>query len=347
MGRNRLFNVFKLTVAFFLVAAVNSSFAHTLIDIGSPGIASAAWGVSGDGSVIIGEEGSAPFMYAYGQRTLLPTLGQNNRVCAISEDGSVIVGFSSMLRNVQFNITSICGVKWEKIPSAGYKVIELPLTSWGHWAEAYAVSADGNVIVGRGNDGFDTVTAVKWCDDRITWVHDFESLFGVYQDCYACANAVSGDGSVIVGVRGDNAMKWEGGIETCLGSLGDGQTLPQGISKDGKVIVGSSWTCSGQCHAFVYKDGVINDLGTLGGDFSEAKAVSGDGSIIIGASTTTTNALHAFQYVDGKMIDLGTLGGNDSCAHAISNDGKVIVGRAQTATGLWHAFLCYTTTETP
>jgi probable HAF family extracellular repeat protein len=214
-------------------------------------------------------------------------------------------------------------------------------TLGGTNSSAYAVSADGSVIVGeRSLTGDNASHAFKYSGSTMT---DLGTLGGTL----SAANAVSADGSVIVGesyLTGDSAyhaFKYTGSTMTDLGTLGGTHSSPSAISADGNVIVGWSNLAGGSArHAFKYTGSTMTDLGTLGGTNSFASAVSADGSVIVGESYLNgDSAHHAFKYSGSTMTDLGTLGGTNSSASAVSADGNVIVGWSNLAGGsATHAF---------
>jgi probable HAF family extracellular repeat protein len=128
---------------------------------------------------------------------------------------------------------------------------------------------------------------------------------------------------------------------TSLGTLGGTTSQANAVSADGSVIVGVS-RLSGSTNniAFKYSNGVMTSLGTLGGTTSTAYGVSADGSVIVGVSRLagSTNNI-AFKYSNGTMTSLGTLGGTRSFAFGVSADGLVIVGDSTTASNQLHAFV--------
>ncbi len=169
---------------------------------------------------------------------------------------------------------------------------------------------------------------------------------GTLGGTYSSANAISADGSVIVGygyITGDTAFrafKYIGSTMSDLGTLGGTDSSANAISANGSVIVGnSSITGDTAIHAFKYVGSTMSDLGTLGGTGSSANAISADGLVIVGLSSTAGGTTHAFKYVGSTMSDLGTLGGTYSSAKAISADGSVIVGDSSiTGDTAFHAF---------
>jgi probable HAF family extracellular repeat protein len=170
---------------------------------------------------------------------------------------------------------------------------------------------------------------------------------------YSSADAVSADGSVIVGMSttgtATHAFKVVGTTMTDLGALGGASrdSFATRVSADGSVIVGYSTTGTAT-HAFKYVGTTMTDLGALGGasSYSYAIGISADGAVIVGYSYLGP-ATHAFKYVGATMTDLGALGGisSDSYATGVSADGTVIVGYSYTGTAT-HAFKVVGTTMT-
>lgn len=165
---------------------------------------------------------------------------------------------------------------------------------------------------------------------------------------YSRANAVSADGTTIVGTgdssNGTEAFRWTigsgmQGLNDLSGGVFHSEAFA--VSSDGSVIVGRGTTSIngglGE-QAFRWTQvGGIAGLGYLTGDpegengVSYAYGVSGDGTIVVGRSDDT-GGLHSFQWTSsGGMVGLGDLSGppESSEATAVSNDGSVIVGHGE------------------
>jgi len=153
---------------------------------------------------------------------------------------------------------------------------------------------------------------------------------------FSVAEAVSGDGSVIVGNANDElnnrAFKYDStnGM-TSLGSLsGNKSSVAYGVNVDGSVIVGIGYDANSNTQAFKYDStNGMTGLGFLtgGSSYSAAIDVSDDGSVIVGEARISSIRYRAFKYVDGTMTNLGVLAGySDSYADGVSGDGSVIVG---------------------
>ncbi|MCI0621892.1 MAG: Ig-like domain-containing protein, partial [Acidobacteria bacterium] len=157
---------------------------------------------------------------------------------------------------------------------------------------------------------------------------------------YSNAQAVSSDGSIVVGsgnpVNGGNAVRWvKGAIERLLPLGRDTAANAFGVSADGTVIVGRSSDGVIQ-HAVRWANGTLTDLGLLPGGargWSVAKDVSADGQVIVGTGDSNLGS-QAFRWENNRMTGLGLFGGRfESDANAVSGDGTLIVGYGTTASG--------------
>ena len=189
------------------------------------------------------------------------------------------------------------------------------------------------------------IATAGW-SQSLTWL-------GVLPDGrYSYANAVSADGSVVVGTAFydgydpfgeyyyyERAFRWtvDGGMQD-LGALGGDESVASGVSADGAVVVGGAYNAAGRWRAFRWQNGVMQDLGTLGGDESVARGVSADGAVVVGWAWNAAGQFRAFRWQNGVMQDLGTLGGCCSEAYGVSADGAVVVGYARNAAGQDRAF---------
>lgn len=164
------------------------------------------------------------------------------------------------------------------------------------------------------------------------------------------ADAVNGDGCVIVGVafnyQSPAAARWtkasraqplEIGYFPGIGGGGDAT----GVSHTGDVIVGRNgyggsflWTASG---------GAQNLASMPGGWWSSATGVSGDGSIIVGVGNTTDRFnqqwSRAYRWTAGDgMQSIGALTpSSNSAANGVNLHGSVIVGDSNGQAFRWTA----------
>jgi probable HAF family extracellular repeat protein len=152
------------------------------------------------------------------------------------------------------------------------------------------------------------------------------------------ANAVSADGSVVVGSSdsgsGDywEAFRWTavGGM-VGLGDLagGDFYSGATSVSADGSVVVGDTNSSGGQ-EAFRWTaGGGMVGLGHLARG-TGATGVSADGSVVVVYSLRSSGYTDGFRWTaDGGMVDLGQIPGNDvlgTYPTGVSADGSVVVG---------------------
>ncbi len=233
-------------------------------------------------------------------------------------------------------------------PSPSASLTWLGVPPGGSSSEAWGVSADGRVVVGRASvAGYHR--AFRWTASG--GMQDLGTLPG---GRYSAAYDVSADGRVIVGLAesafppplfpyGQCAFRWtaEGGMQNLgtLGSRGDEGSEAYGVSDDGRVIVGMSGSDFGP-RAFRWTaSGGMQDLGTLSGRYSTAYGASADGSVVVGYSWEPGGAPFRWTASEG-MQNLGALpGGNGrGVAYGVSADGRVVVGYAD-ASGHWRAFV--------
>lgn len=141
------------------------------------------------------------------------------------------------------------------------------------------------------------------------------------------ANAVSADGSVVVGASNERAFRWT--QSTGMVDLGGDGISARGVSADGSVVVGAMGPLL-EAFRWTAETGMIG-LGTLpGGGTTNASGVSADGSVVVGTSVEheAPGTIQAFRWTAGDgMTGLGFLAGDvQSQANAVSGDGSVVIG---------------------
>ena len=213
------------------------------------------------------------------------------------------------------------------------------LPGGSYYSEAWGVSANGSIVVGRATSSSGP-EAFRWEGTEMRGLGDLPG--GLFS---SAARDVSASGSVIVGSAtsssGREAFRWEDGIMTGLGDLpgGNYDSEALAVSADGSVVVGVSSASYGQSTAFRWEDGLMTGLGTLpgGGGPSIATAVSADGSVIIGvARMDNSSAMRPFIFTPNEGMRslsdvLDGLGIDTSdwileLATGVSDDGQTIVG---------------------
>jgi len=350
-------NKFKSKELPLIIALLLSPISHQqaladgITDIGvlPNGTDSIAFGVSGDGSVVVGYSTTGGNAHAFSyQNGVMTDLGflQNGVISyakAASNDGSVIVGSSSYINN-----SNLYQAFKYVMTNGGPLMTGLGFLANGDESVAGGVSSNGVVIAGYSNltAGGSNYHAFKYVNGIIS---DLGTIDNNNSASDSKAYGVSSDGLVIVGAStpdgnstNQRAFKYSNGQMTDLGVLngrGDTNSAAFAVSANGQVVVGYSGH-TGDNHAIKYENGTMTDLGSLGGNLSVARAASANGAVIVGESNLTSGgSYHAFKYFKGAMTDLGTLGGNSSNAYGVSADGSVIVGYSNTAQNVRHAFL--------
>lgn len=284
----------------------------------------------------------------------------------LTADGSMLVGTTETLTDDQTDVTARAAY-WTE--ATGW--VPLPFTDPDYQrTRANAVNDDGSVIVGEGdNASFGRDEAAVWRrDEEGRYQPEFltptgESKFGFFATVNMTANAVSGDGSVVVG-HGQTtdtespfeAFYWiaESGVVP-MGNLSNGpipeaQFKPsyssaRAINRDGSVIVGMSWpglrpNGSAASEAFRYETAAnaMAGIGDLQSPVfqSTAEGISKDGRVIVGQARTPEGAQVAFRWTDSSgMVSLGDLQGSETVAtaRAANQDGSIIVGTGRTGRG--------------
>jgi len=307
------------------------------IDVGNEHVGLLPYGISSDGSAIVGllANRSYPFSSAYmwtpstGIQVLSGLEALQSYALDVSGDGEVVVGSSS---RGAFIWTAGEGLE---------TIYESDVLS-----VASRISNDGNVVVGtRALNDLGTIP-YRWTRDL--GVQDLGFPFpeaDIYQQSYI--RGVSGDGSTIVGdstgAGGERRVfiwrETEG-----LSDLNDlpgwkTDAWPSDISSDGKNIIGVITVPSDGTYSYVWsaQEGSVH-LGHLSDSFKYtlATAVSSDGSVVVGGSYTLqdyegfrwsqeTGMLTVSEWLRQSGHDIGSdvfLGQ----ASAVSADGSVVAG---------------------
>ena len=295
------------------------------------GNSSEAWGVSADGSVVVGasrpQSSTYPRPFRWTATTGMQDISRAGIVQGIaygvSADGSVVIGSMDVGGYSR-------AFRWT--PSGGMQDIDGRRS--GYSSAAYGVSADGSVVVGE-------VQSPPYRRAFYWTATDWMQALGTFGGSDSWAYGVSADGSVVVGSArahpsGSCAFRWtaETGMQN-LGVLpGGNDSVARGVSADGSVVVGTTFDGGTRGRAFRWtaSEGT-QDLGGLpGSTLIQPWAVSADSSIVVGISMGT--GTRAFRWTASRgMEDLNItyanlLAGGSLLegAFAISPDGRYIVG---------------------
>jgi probable HAF family extracellular repeat protein len=262
---------------------------------------------------------------------------------AVSADGAVAAGVAS-------NSTEHHAFVWTKASG----MVDLEVCG-GFCSEAYGISQDGSVIVGKRKLANDTRThgynAFRWTS--FDGIIELDSLEGGH----SVASCVSSDGTVIAGwsrLQDDSyrAVRWtsRNGIES-LGNISGikNSYLATSISGDGSTIVGNVHNEDGGSSAFIWtKDTGMRLLNGIGTEHefvsaSSAYGISKDGSVIVGGFSAIREHDSSRKWISQRAycwnakrgaIDLGCIPRNSPVsprAHAVSGDGLVVVGNGSTS----------------
>jgi probable HAF family extracellular repeat protein len=317
-------------------------------DLSGGALNSRAFGVSADGTTVVGLATSAtgPQAFRWTAATGLVGLGDftggafNSVANSVSADGSVVVGRGTSADGA----TAFRWTEGEGLVSLG----DLPDGPFS--SEAHDVSADGTVVVGRGRSALSN-EAFRWtANGGMVGLGFLPSRGGGG----SLATAASADGSVVVGdsfVDGiQYPFRWTvGGGMTQLFPLPTPDivtAVPVDVSADGSTVVG--WGFVGT-QAFRWTEAtgpVIIPRGNL----SEIlfKAVSGDGAVVVGTAFTAGDGFDMYWDANGgvrPLADVLTARGADLTgwtlyeALDISPDGRTIVGYGRGPSGGVEAFL--------
>jgi len=269
---------------------LNSAQAQRLIWLGTlGGSRSIAYGVSADGSVVVGwaynTSGQIRAFRWTAQTGMqdLGTLGGDwSQALSVSADGSVVVGSAGN--------ASGQGRAFRWTAQAGMQDLG---TLGGAESAAYGVSADGSVVVGWAYNTSGNSRAFRWTAQ--TGMQDLGTLPGYVE---SLSYGVSTDGSVVVewayNASGNSrAFRWT--AQTGMQDLG---TLPgyeygitaYGVSTDGSVVVGGAENANYQRHAFRWMAQIgMQDLNQIyasllqdGSYLRSAIAISPNGRYIVG-----------------------------------------------------------------
>ncbi len=307
---------------------------------------SKAYGVSADGSVVVGASSRGlahafRWTRAQGMQALPTEPGHDDTTAnAASADGTVIVGESVG------DDGNLYAIHWTADgPIQFFSGLSEPSLN-----AATGVSADGTVAVGASYSLSGAQEAVIWTGDSAQGIGDLTG-----GDIYSQAWAITADGSVVVGTGtsalGNEAVRW-----TALGGLQglgfDG--VPRGVSADGSVLAGVRWyqtpAQSGEAFRWTKDDGRVG-LGTLdGARTSAAFAIDATGDVIVGEAGILGPTPRAFIWtrangmreLQSRLNSLGATNLNGwtlQRATGISSNGTHIVGYGRNPRGRTEAWL--------
>jgi probable HAF family extracellular repeat protein len=274
----------------------------------------------------------------------------------VSGDGSVIVGTGFAGRGdplVGLDAASYQAFRW----TVAGGMQGLGFLQGGDTSEALAVSSDGSVIVGMASTATGGLQAFRWtAATGLVALGTLSSggLFGSRANAVSSdGSVVAGASDVSFGF---GAFRWTATDHMKgMGLLPGGQyvSIAIGVSADGSVIVGSGDSAAGY-EAFRWTAaGGLKSLGDLPGGSvaSEAMAVSADGSIVVGHGTTDAgpeafiwDVTHGMRNLRQVLVDdygYNMTGWQLVDATGISADGRTIVGWGANPSGEGESYMIH------
>ncbi|MFT5407626.1 MAG: putative delta-60 repeat protein [Verrucomicrobiales bacterium] len=232
--------------------------------------------------------------------------------------------------------------------SAQATFTELPALSGSSNSQArfYSLSSDASTVVGI--NWSSRAEAISW--NAVGGPIRLGSLDALHY--YSQAEAISADGSVIVGQsrQSDGSIipaYWQGGSIHALAVPGSSSGFAMDCSADGATIVGQA-IFDGNYRAFKWSSLTgFTDLGDFPGgyDYSYARAISDDGTVVTGYSSGYepggSYSYQGFRWTEtGGMQALGQLPSSRSGVIPldIAGDGSTIVGYGRTEDNRIEAF---------
>jgi uncharacterized membrane protein len=307
---------------------------------------SQAFGVSNDGTVVVGRSNARAFRWTLtdGMTYLgnMPSGGYTEIAIGVSGDGAAIVG-----RGIGPD-----GDEAYRWTTNG--ILEFGTSLYRSTSEAWDASADGSVVVGmtrdaRGGIHSNGTRAFHWTQP--------DGLVELGGGPESYARAVSDDGSIIVGVSNGTAFRWT--EPSGMASIAMGLATAEAMSADGAFVVGQGF--GGRGYIWSAIDGVLM-LDSLNGAVQMIpQGVSGDGSVVVGIAANTASAYFE-QFIwrrgigvsnlqqtlineyglgmalAGWQFDMPNSSVRDMQARGISANGKVIVGYGLNPSGQIEAY---------
>ncbi len=327
----------------------------TLGGFASPFPNGQAFGVSADGSTVVGYSQDGFFQSAFRwtaaggleQLDALPAGSNAEWALDVSDDGSIVVGWNEVGPSPNYPSGSVRPVFWDATGS----VQELPLPGSLEWGRAQAVSADGQVACGYAEYAQPAGASLP-----LAWNQGVLEVMPAApgETGFGRALDISNDGSTVVGFVGEGlnsainrkTFVWTRGVgtEVLVPPPGWSQCEPVAVSGNGDTIVGTFHIGSNSRGLFRWTCALGFEQISLGTGFVGPRYltdISDDGTTIIGYELDQqTGARQARIYSQGlgfvglreHLMGLNAAGLDDltlTRADAISADGSRIVGRSQ------------------
>jgi len=255
----------------------------------------------------------------------------NSHVRGVSADGTVVVGYGS-----GGSLPGTRALKW--LPQTG--IVDLGVPEGFGSSEAWAVSANGEVIAGTTGEGY----GFRWTPS--TGMISSNDAFG-YTGALS-PMVVSADGSTVAGgnyyhptLGWNQAFRWTPATGTVsLGALdGFGNSEVRAASADGSVLVGWSQNYGPE---LAFRWTARTGMTPITDAPSWATAISADGGVIAGrmavGGTSYPNAAYRWTEATGPVLLNSTATDLDlDSVSSMSSNGSIIVGEHNLSAMIWDA----------
>ena len=296
---------------------------------------SRAWGISEDGSTIVGESNATGVA---AETPSLPVMWQNGTLVALAlptgctvgvafcanTDGSVIGG---LIGNFSGDGQHAC--YWT---NGGVVCVDIGTPVSGNAAQANGVTSGGGTILVNSAYTTGTGQAAYLCNAG-SYSAPLPVPSGFLTNSnFAVGMSVAGvvhSNDAKISPFANHVLQTAGGVVFELPDL-TGCTASQcyGISYDGTTVVGSSTDGSGNLHLVAWTAGVPADLGTpAGGAFASsgyAAASSADGAVVV--ASDIAGSVAALSAGVWTMLPVLTPGSPSAQPLAINGAGTVVIG---------------------
>jgi probable HAF family extracellular repeat protein len=292
--------------------------------------ASAPYGISADGSTVVGYSSRGDYHNDYQPEAFRWTADGGieglgflpecawSEAYGVSGDGSVVAGYSqSSLGEHLFGGEAFRWTADGGMEGLGF----LP----GHThSQAMGVSADGLVVVGYSRFDQTSPRRAFWWTEAGGMVDLGLPAGGEWAE----AHAASADGSVIVGDWGTPSSGHRGFVWTEADGfldLGDDVTWVSDVSADGSVVVGEMRMAGGagsEAFRWTATTGAVGlgNLSTFPNEHGEASGISADGSLAVGHGATLRPLVWDAAHGTRSLIDLLTADGIEAGGLIVARD---------------------------
>jgi probable HAF family extracellular repeat protein len=308
-----------------------------------------AYGISADGHVVVGQSNSPSGLQAFRWSDANGIVGLgafanpqsflSSGARACSADGSVVVG--SSVRPSSMNEDG-SPFRW----TAATGLVFLGDLGGTEGGVARGVSTDGSIAVGYSSDANFDLEAFRWNASGMPAMTGLGDLAGGVFNSQAAA--VSGDGSLVVGLASVSATAYDRSFRWTQASgiqqLGPSAFRAVGLSRDGAFAAGGDTGRAARIEIATGNELVIPHvtIAGLGTDTDTALAANADGSVIVGMQNLSLgngffgrafvwDAQHGTRILEDVLVnDFGLsaeLAGWDlNAATAVGDDGMSFAG---------------------